>query len=49
MEKITNIRISFQTRKHLNTIGRKNQTYDEIINEIITHVNSCDQFWSDRS
>jgi len=43
-----NIRISKENREELKKIGRKSETYDELISYIIEHIQTCDHFWSDR-
>ena len=37
MSTVTTIQISTATREKLGAIGRKNQTYDDIINELIAN------------
>ena len=42
------IRISRKTREEMKRVGKKSQTYDEIIKELLTHISECDRFWVNR-
>jgi len=42
---ISSISLSVNTRKRLASVGRKNQSYDNLINEILEHVDNCDKWW----
>jgi len=37
-----------ETIDDLNRVGKKDQTYDDIIMEMMTHCGMCDKFWVDR-
>ncbi len=41
----TTIRISKNIREKLKLLGKKSQTYEEILKNIVEHVNSCETFW----
>jgi len=45
---ISSISLAIDTRKRLASIGRKNQSYDNLINEILEHINTCDQWWAEK-
>ena len=42
------IKIEHNTKKRLKKLGIKGSTYDFIINELIDHAQSCDQYWVDK-
>lgn len=37
MKKDTNIRVTKETRQRLRDIGKKDQTYDDIINQVLDY------------
>jgi hypothetical protein len=43
-----NLKIEEKTITRLAKIGTKLQTWDEIINLVLDHAESCDKFWEDR-
>ncbi|MGA9843530.1 MAG: hypothetical protein WBP64_07845 [Nitrososphaeraceae archaeon] len=45
----TTILIKTTTREKLRQIGRKNQTYDQLINELIKRKENSDDLLEDRS
>jgi len=51
MKKIRNsngvitIIVKKNTKKRIVSLGKMNQSFDELLNEIITHVEKCDQWW----
>jgi len=42
---ITTITVKKNTKKRIASLGKMNQSFDELLNEIITHVEKCDQWW----
>lgn len=42
---ITTITVKKDTKKRIISLGKMNQSFDELLNEIITHVEGCDQWW----
>jgi len=44
----TTIRISKTVREELKRLGKKFESYDDIIQNLIVHVNSCDRYWEDK-
>jgi len=42
---ITTISVKKNTKKRIVSLGKMNQSFDELLNEIITHVEKCDQWW----
>ena len=45
-KKVT-IDLSTETKKLLVSYGKMNQSYDDLICEILTHVDTCDKWWSE--
>lgn len=45
---ITRIELKNKTKRRLLTFGKKGQSFDLLINEILDHVDSCDRWWEDR-
>jgi len=43
----TTITIQKNTKRKLSLLGRKGQTFDKLLNEIVTHIEKCDRFWSE--
>ena len=43
----TTIQLKKITRQRLATNGNKTQTFDELVNEILNHVENCDRWWSE--
>jgi len=43
---ITTITVKKNTKERIVSLGKMNQSFDELLNEIITHVEKCDQWWS---
>jgi len=41
----TTITVKKNTKKRIASLGKMNQSFDELLNEIITHVEKCDQWW----
>jgi len=48
IDAISSISLSINTRKRLASIGRKNQSYDNLVNEILEHVDICDRWCENR-
>lgn len=42
-EDITTIQVSKETREELKNLGKKGQTYDEIIQKLVRHAKGCTQ------
>lgn len=40
MKKDTNIRVTKETRQRLRDIGKKEQTYDDIINQVLDYYDN---------
>jgi len=34
-----------ETKNRLNLHGKKNQTFDQLVNEILDHLEKCDRWW----
>jgi len=49
MEKFTTIRISELSRSRLKALGKKSETYDDIIIDLTDHADDCDIFWQNRN
>lgn len=49
MKKFNSIKISKKTCDELKKIGRKSDSYDLVINELVHHANKCDYFWGARN
>jgi len=45
---ISSISLAIDTRKRLASIGRKNQSYDNLINQILEHIDKCDRWWDEK-
>jgi len=43
---ITTITVKKNTKKRIVSLGKMNQSFDELLNEIISHVEKCDQWWN---
>ena len=39
------ISLEQHTKNKLISFGRMDQTFDELINELLEHVNKCDRWW----
>lgn len=46
--KKTRIIINLETKKKLVLLGKMNETFDSLLNELIEHAKHCDRFWGDR-
>ncbi len=43
----TTIELKKQTRDRLALLGRKGQTFDDLVTEILNHSENCDRWWGD--
>lgn len=41
----TTIQLNIDTRNHLASIGKKDQSFDDLVSEILKHVKTCDRWW----
>jgi len=41
----TSITLTRTTRDKLNKFGKKDQTFDQLLNEILNHIEKCDRWW----
>ena len=48
IKKMSSISITCTTRHRLATFGRKNQSYDNLLVEILDFIEKCDQWWSEK-
>ncbi len=46
---LTTIRVSKKIRDELKKIGRKSDSYDSVVADLINHANECDYFWGERN
>jgi len=44
---VTTIQLKRSTRDHLASIGKMDQSFDSLIDEVLKHIENCDRFWSD--
>jgi len=44
---VTTVQLKISTRDRLASIGKKNQSFDSLIGEILKHLEKCDRFWSE--
>jgi len=47
MKKISSITVTIETRERLAELGKKNQSYDKLVNEILDFVDRSDQWWAE--
>jgi len=47
--KYTTIRISEISKQGLKRLGKKSETYDDIIIALTDHADGCDIFWQNRN
>jgi len=43
---LTTITIKKNTKRRLALLGRKDQSFEKLLKEIVTHIEKCDRFWS---
>ena len=43
----TTIQLKRSTRERLASIGKMDQTFDSLIDEVLKHLEKCDRFWSE--
>ena len=48
MEKISSISLTKETRTRLASFGKKNQSYDNLLAEMLDFIDTSDQWWADR-
>ena len=48
VEKISSISVKKDTRQRLASFGKKNQSYDNLVNEILDFIDIADQWWAER-
>ena len=46
-KKSTTITIQKNTKRKLALLGRKGQSFEKLLKEIVTHIEKCDRFWSE--
>jgi len=44
----TTIPLEKITKNRLTSLGKKNQSYDNLVNEILDFIESSDQWWAER-
>ena len=37
-----------KTKDSLRSLGKKGQSFDKLLNDILNHINKCDRWWCDR-
>jgi len=45
---MSSIAVAVTTRQKLAALGRKNQSYDNLLVEILDFIEKCDQWWSEK-
>jgi len=48
IEKRTTIELKKTTRDKLASLGKKDQSFDNLVSEIIIHLEKCDTWWYNR-
>ena len=48
MKQITSVSLRRETRERLVSFGKKNQSYDNLLNEILNYLDTADQWWAER-
>jgi len=43
----TTIELQKFTRNRLASLGKKDQTFDKLVDEILNHIEMCDRWWCD--
>jgi|SaaInlStandDraft_5_1057022.scaffolds.fasta_scaffold75609_2 hypothetical protein len=46
---MTTISVQKKTKQRLEKRGNLGTTYDNVLNEILDHLESCDTWWSNKS
>jgi len=41
----TTIEVQKITRNRLASLGKKDQTFDKLVSEILNHIEMCDRWW----
>jgi len=45
---MTTITVTNTTKNRLVTLGKKNQSYDNLLVEILDFIEKCDQWWAEK-
>lgn len=48
VKKISSISVTIETRKRLAALGKKNQSYENLVQEILGFVEGSDQWWAEK-
>lgn len=48
MQKKKKIALSSDVKKELRKYGRVGSSYDDVIRDLLSHVDTCDSFWENR-
>lgn len=48
IKNLTTIQLKRSTRDHLASIGKKDQSFDDLVNEVLKHVDICDRWCENR-
>jgi len=48
MRKLSSVSLCQNTRERLASFGKKNQSYDHLVNEILDFIEHSDQWWAER-
>ena len=44
---MSSISVTKETRERLAMLGKKNQSYNNLLNEILDFIEKCDQWWAE--
>jgi len=45
---MTTITVTNTTKNRLTILGKKNQSYDNLLVEILNFIEKCDQWWAEK-
>ena len=45
IKNITTVQLKRSTRDRLASIGKKDQSFDSLIDEVLKHIKECDRWW----
>lgn len=48
MQEKKKIVLGCDTKKELRKYGRVGSSYDDVVRDLLSHVNTCDSFWENR-
>jgi len=48
VKKISSISLTIETRKRLAALGKKNQSYNNLVQEILEFIERSDRWWAER-